>query len=526
MALMSSQAPHLVISSYIEWALKAYRELKADYEMFEDYYAGDQPLGFSTQRWVDTFGSVFDDFADNWCGVVADSEAQRLEIIGWDCDDNEAKKMAEEIWEDGEVDIEEDDLHLQTLVKGDGYLIVWPDPELDTDERPLMHFNDALYTNVYYDPANQRRIIRASKYWTDEETGEFRLNLYFPDRVEQYLVPQNAEMVDLYGFRIPDPENLQDEWKNLGSLNNPYSKVPVFHFKNRPIGTHGQSELKTVAPIQQMLNKMMMDVSLGSEFAGFPQRWATGGGQPKDGWKGGPERVWQTTDPNAKFGQFDAMDFDGPRGILELLVGHVAKTTQTPMHFLRTSGDMPSGEALKVAESGLVSKVKRVQKRWRHEWGKAMSFAIFLKLGRYPKSVLHPIWKSPETRHDLEQAQTAQLKSILGVPLRQVWSEHFGYSDEKIDEFEKLNKQIAAATLAQLLTQTGQAAPGANGTLGDLLGVDPAATNLAGMDIPQILALLNKGQTSKTTAGEATTNPQANTRPPGSPTRRSTGFKD
>jgi len=32
------------------------------------------------------------------------------------------------------------------------------------------------------------------------------------------------------------------------------------------------------------------------------------------------------------------------------------------------------------------------------------------------------VWESPETRHFLEQAQTAQLKSVLGVPIKILWS--------------------------------------------------------------------------------------------------------
>lgn len=273
---------------------------------------------------------------------------------------------------------------------------------------------------------------------------------------------------------------------------------------------------------------------VASEFGAFRQKWVAGGGQPKDGWKAGADRIWATTDPNAKFGDFSETDLEPVTRAIDTVVGHIAKVTQTPMHYLRTSGDMPSGEALKTAESGLVEKIKARQKQFGAAWSDAMTFALKIE-GNEPKSPVFPVWKAAETRHDLEQAQTAQLKSILGIPLTQLWSEHFGYSEEEIAKFEEENKAVAASVLAQVIAQTGQLPPGAEQVtatpqqLIELLHQANTVGNAgegSGLDVSQILALLPKSATAGTTAGEATTKPQPNSRPPASPTRRSSGFKD
>ena len=277
-----------------------------------------------------------------------------------------------------------------------------------------------------------------------------------------------------------------------------------------------------------------MDLMVASEFGAFRQKWVAGGGQPKDGWKAGADRIWATTDPNAKFGDFSETDLEPVTRAIDTVVGHIAKVTQTPMHYLRTSGDMPSGEALKTAESGLVEKIKARQKQFGAAWSDAMTFALKIE-GNEPKSPVFPVWKAAETRHDLEQAQTAQLKSILGIPLTQLWSEHFGYSEEEIAKFEEENKAVAASVLAQVIAQTGQLPPGAEQVtatpqqLIELLHQANTVGNAgegSGLDVSQILALLPKSATAGTTAGEATTKPQPNSRPPASPTRRSSGFKD
>lgn len=529
---MATRAEDMVKRNFVQWAVDLYSEAYEDYNMYDEYYNGEQPLLFSSARWESAFGNQFEDFEDNWCAVVVDALAQRLEIIGWRSSKKKYARLAEKIWDRENVGEEEEDITVQALIKGDSYAMVWPNPESVGEEKETqIFFNDALDVNVRYDPQNKRRILRGSKKWQTDE-GWIRLNIYHPDRIVQFIASDerflgpNPQELDLEPDDVPP-----DGWKTFAPpIPNPYKRVPIFHFKNRARGsTHGMSELKPVIPVQNAVNKVLMDMMLGSEFAGFPQKWMAGGGHPKDGWKAGPERVWATTDPNARFGQFDVMDTGHLREFVEMLVSHIAKITQTPMHMLRSMGDMPSGEALKTAESGLIHKARNRQKRWGHVWTQLMRLAIWMETGeKVPADVdLGPVWKFPETRHDLEQAQTAQLKSILGVPLRQLWSEHFGYTEEQIDDFEKDNKVIAAAALAQILSQDAQVPPGADISLGEMLGLGDADNiNLKGMSIPQLLAQLSKTQTGTTTAGEATTNPQANTRPPASPTRRSSGFRD
>jgi hypothetical protein len=399
-----------------------------------------------------------------------------------------------------------------------------------------LYYNDATEVTVYYDPANPRRMTRAAKKFTDEK-GQVHLYLYFPNKFEKYFVPSamTADQLAAFSMGIIQPNDLPSGFiKEEADIMNPTGTVPVFHFRNRGRGsTHGTSELKSVIPVQNAVNKLLMDMMVGSEFGSFRQKWVAGGGQPKDGWRTGGDRVWATSDPNAKFGEFGQIDLEPIFKATETMVGHIAKITQTPMFYLRTQGDIPSGEALKSSESGLVKKVFARQKQYGATWSKAMSYAIRLETGKEPESPVWPIWKSPETRHDLEQAQTAQLKSILGVPLEKLWSEHFGYTEEEIDEFKKINQAVAASVLADVIAQVGQLPPGTENiaaTPQQIAGILTAGQQNqptgGGPDISQILALLPKSVTAKTTAGEATTKPQPNSRPPGSPTRRSTGFKD
>jgi hypothetical protein len=522
---------------FLLWAERALTEHLEQYESYQEYYIGDHPLMFATDKWKDAFGDTFEEFADNWCQVVVDAPTQRMKIEGWDSLDKGLAREANDLWEKMFLGLEAKELHTQAFVKGDAFIMVWEDP--DNLGTPELYYNDATEVQVHYDSRKKRRVERATKVWTDEDATR-HLAVYFPNHTQLYIVPSTVTEAQVaMGTIVPNPSVLPVGWQVDGPpIPNPYDVVPVFHFKNRGSGLQlGVSELKSVVPMQNAVNKLLMDLMVGSELGSYRQKWMAGGGHPKEGWKTGANRLWATTDPAAKFGEFGQIDLEPVMKAVEGVVGHIAKITQTPMHYLRSSGDMPSGEALKTAESGMVHKVQDRQETWSLPWSQAME--LFMKIQGDTVDdlkLLKPIWKSAETRHDLEQAQTAQLKAILGIPLEQLWSEHFNYDENQIEEFKKDNLATFTAVLQQVLAQSGQLPPGVGeGVAGATAGppgtppivpqgqIDP--NTLMAM-LPQLLALQPKGLTSQTPAGEATTKPQPNSRPPGSPTRRSTGFKD
>jgi hypothetical protein len=70
----------------VQMATRLYKVLdgrRAEIQRREDYFKGKHPLKYASDEWRRFHGHRFEEFADNWCGVVASSPAERQGIVGF-----------------------------------------------------------------------------------------------------------------------------------------------------------------------------------------------------------------------------------------------------------------------------------------------------------------------------------------------------------------------------------------------------------------------------------------------------------
>jgi hypothetical protein len=316
-----------------------------------------------------------------------------------------------------------------------------------------------------YDDEQPGYIIKDAKAWQDRD-GKYRLTLYYRDRVEKYISREKAQggMPDRADAFVP-VQTLGERWP----LDNPYDKVPVFHFGNRAsIGSLGTSELAEAIPVQDALNKSIADMLVASEFYGVPQRWAIGlegDLTPEQAKKKYPllaGGVWGSTSKDAEFGQFSAADISKYIEITETFRKEIARVSRTPMHYFALEGTMPSGESLRVAESPLTKKVEDRTEAWGAVWSDAMRFA--LQIQGAGDTEPEPKWLNTETRDETGEVQRAATKhKDLKIPLEQTWRE-LGYSEKQIKEMMAQAEQEATQAMErQQQIINPNAASGANG---------------------------------------------------------------
>ena len=404
-------------NEHLQSAIASIRSGQVGYEKNERYYNGDHDLRFATEKFENTFGTLFREFALNLCPVICDAVRDKLRITGFSPDaaagtDVESiRAAASAIWTRNRMGMRSGEAHKEALKNGDAYAIVWPDER----GRAAIYINRASQVSVTYDEAAPGVIIRAAKVWPAADK-RWRINLFYADRTERYVSRSTGDT------SVPDASLF--ELDTMGAeVENPFGVVPVFHFANNAdLGFGGRSELKAAIPVQDGLNKSVLDMLVAMEFAAYRQRWAVGieveydiDGQPIQPFQGGIDHLWTSGNPQARFGDFDPAELEQFLKVKDSFRLDMASVTGTPLHyFLQSSGDHPSGESLKKAETRFLAKVRDRQESFGQVWADIMRFALQIETGK-AGITLATQWEDPAPMAEREFLENILLKKQIGL---------------------------------------------------------------------------------------------------------------
>ena len=454
---------------HIEEAIDNFRVNATRYAKSERYYGGNHDLAFATDKFRNAFGSLFREFALNLCPAVCEAVRDKLRVVGFGVDNAGTQaaslRVSEEqaagvrsdinrIWNANRMRIRSGEVHKEALIFGDAYMIVWP----DAAGNAVMYPNRAANVTVTYDDEHPGKISRAAKYWRGADK-RVRLNLFYPDRIEKYVSKEASEasLVNAAEFvpvgtqaaslRVSNNREVRDRSDSqAGSLRsgvvpNPYGIVPVFHFANNAgIGAFGRSELDAAIPIQDGLNKSMLDMLVAMEYSAFRQRWAAGieieidnDGKVVPPFTAGIDHLWISQNADATFGDFATANLEQFLKVKDSFRGDIASVTGTPLHYFMQSQtrNTASGEALRKAETRFIAKVRDRQESFGQIWADAMQFALTIE-GKGSNIQLITDWEDPAPMSDREFLENILLKKQIGLPVEQALIEAgYGEADVK-----------------------------------------------------------------------------------------------
>lgn len=463
------------------------------YKLADRYYEGDQDtmLTDRAKQYLERSGLSY---AENICAVVADAYAERLVIVGVTTSEDEKAPEANpltgetppkpmdladwlwrRVWDGSQGDERQIDIHNDVARRGDGFIIV----DYDTEKlRPtIIRQLPETVKCVYEDGVK----VAAVKKWYTSEASPVnpegrrvcRMNVYYPDRIEKWMRlhdnPSSSggwiEWVD-EGDPVWPTDWIGPDGKPLG--------IPVFHLANKPgDDAYGEYEHRQVIPLQDRLNKELLDLSAILDAMGAPQRWATGV-EDTSQLKTAPGEVWTTGGENAKFGQFDPADPAGPLKSIESTITRSVKISRTPEYMLNLSGGTPSGEAVHASDRGLVSKIEGRQPKLGNQWAEVLRMAtlVALTFGGTSDEEQPPVpidvarratininWKDPRTFNQLEHLQALQIMAELGIPQEYLWGRIEGIDVDQIKHLKVQTDMEAAAQLAAQFNRGGQTNP-------------------------------------------------------------------
>ncbi|WP_374283024.1 phage portal protein [Streptomyces sp. UNOB3_S3] len=418
---------------------------------YAKYYEGEhQQLAFSQARYKDAFREVFENWRDNFCGLIVDSATERMVVEGFRIPEAPGfDQEAREFWQRSSMDVLSTAVHLDAMVQGRAYVLVWP----GDDGEPAIQPVSAENLVVQYKPGSRTELEAAARFYTDD-WGRQWVTLWTEDYV--YEVKRG-----------------QAEWENGIRSRNPLGIVPVVPFHNRSrLSGDPYSDLANVIPIQDAINKTVSDALTASEFAAFPQRYVTGleiveddQGNPVEPFKVAVDKLLQAEDPQARFGQFEAASLNNYCDLVGLLLQHMSSISRTPSHyFLVNGGTPPSGEAIISSEAGLVARVRERMLYFGESWEKVIRLCFAIKGDKRAKAYsMETVWRDPEYRTESQHIDALLKLKQLNVPEEQLWSDA-GYTPSQISVFRAMRKEDAkaAAEVQKLGPQPEQqAGPGA-----------------------------------------------------------------
>ncbi|MEU5382667.1 phage portal protein [Kitasatospora cineracea] len=409
---------------------------RATARMYSRYYDGEhQKLAFAQARHLNEFGQVFEKWRDNFCGLIVDSVNERMAVDGFRMtDEPDADKDARNIWQRNFMDAESNAGHLDAMVQGSAYAVVWA----DDDGQPVITMESAENVVVQYKPGSRRELQAAAKFYTDD-WGREHCTLWFTNRV--------------YTF-----EAGTFSWTNATarrSEKNPLDQVPVIPLNNRSRLTGDPlSDLVTVIPLQDAINKIVSDALLASEFAAWPQRYVTGleivedaQGNPVEPFRVAVDKLLQAEDPGAKFGQFEAADLGNYVKLADMLVQHMASSSRIPFHYFLNGGTVPSGESITAAEAGLIAKTRERMLHFGEAWERVMRLCFkILRDKRAEAWGAEVIWRDPENRTEAQHMDALLKLKMIGVPTDQLLSDA-GYTPQQIARFKTMREDDAKAEM-------------------------------------------------------------------------------
>ena len=216
----------------LQRALDNFRCNATKYAKYQRYYDGNHDLAFATEKFQNTFGNLFREFALNLCPVVCDAVRDKLRISGLrrnagilpavvDTHDHRAdgistlgssntqasslRSDAESIWQRSRMGLRCGEVHKEALRSGDEYVIVWP----GASGKATLFPNRAANITVQYDDEGTGNILWAAKWWTTRDK-RVRVNLFYPDRVERYVSKTETDVIvsDARSFvAVPGPKS-------------------------------------------------------------------------------------------------------------------------------------------------------------------------------------------------------------------------------------------------------------------------------------------------------------------------------
>ena len=453
---------------------KQLAERRPEVVRLNDYYAGKQPLAYASDQWRSFHQDRYRGFADNWCGVVANSPSERLRVDGFRVGDaadpvTEAERELWRWWRLNEMDGQSSQGFLQSIIARRSAVLVWG----NRNDEPVVTWEHPEQVFIEYDPADPRVRRFGLKAWVEDDREN--ATLYTPDEVWKFSRPSSALTLSADAKNWQPREVVGESWP----LVNPFGLLPLVEFPNRPmLGRGPMSDIDGTVAMQNAINLLWAYLFTAADHASMPARVVMGQEPPKipilddSGNKVGEKpvdlaalaqgRLLWLTGQNTKIGQWDSAKLDVFTEVINRAVRHTAAQTRTPVHYIVGELNNVNGETLIAGETGLVKKVEESQLFF----GPAVREVFrLISLVRGDSGLAEAcrlgdvMWKDAETRSQSQLADALLKWRDVGFPFQWL-ARKAGLSQTQIEDVLAMREAEADdPTMARIMREIRTEAP-------------------------------------------------------------------
>jgi hypothetical protein len=431
----------------------------SEWQTFDEYYEGNHRVSAwlrSTQAAFQgtVLGQLLRGLTDNYMTLVVDAPAERCRVQGFRFGDD-ADDEAWSIWQANGLDAQANMVHTESIKLGEAYWMVQPSPD-----GPLITSEHPSQVIVAHAPGDRRKRLAALKKWDDGE--ETYANVYLPEGVFKYRTNEEMKRRKIR----------EDHWKLIESAPNPLGEVPIVPVPNNPSMLRGgRSDLSYGAvSLQDQITKTVVDLLIGSEYHGLPQRVLLGVEPPRDE-NGKPipfqqaakSRLWYFGNENAKAHEFSQADLGALRDSIDGYIGDLAAQTRIPIYYFRPAAiSNISAEALIGLDAGLVSKTNDKKDAFGEGHEEAMRLAFKSMDANDPRATAtdaETIWKDTESRSQAQLTDAVTKEVSIGLPFEAAL-EKLGYSPQAVSRILDMRAEEAFLTPEPPTTEVPDASTG------------------------------------------------------------------
>jgi hypothetical protein len=434
------------------------------YQQYYDLEAGIIALLDQEERQV--FRKLLVESGANWSELIANAVAERLHVVGFHFDDEDASDAAWAIWQANSMDADSELVMLDSLVQGSSYVLVQAD---DTNPSGVsISPESAMQATVLYEPGSRRKRIAGYKRysadaWSYEEQSPLAASM--SNRVEVLILPD--QIVTWHpGAAQNDPQIER----------NPAGVVGLVEMTPQP-RTLGppRSELHSVIAFQDRVQTTIFNRLVATDFGAFRTIWATGIRVAQDVIKTdtgsvqrvvrpfdlGANRLLANENPDGKFGAFPGDPLAGYLASVAQDVEHLSAITQTPPWYLTGTMINLAADAIRAAESGLVAKAGKRARFLGESWEEVARLALAM-VGNAASadSSAEVVWADMETRSIAQLVDALVKLDTIGVPREVLWQK-YGATPQEIEDWKAMKAAEPTPPPTQIVVpaQPGQPVP-------------------------------------------------------------------